>query len=136
MNDLREQLQSIYDQHGQLTPHLVVRAAQKPDHPLHSRFDWDNKVAGPKWRLEQARTLIQSVKVIYKEDDPTAKVHGFYSLRRGDGWSYEPLDKIVENEDSVKIVLTDMEREWRQLRSRYDAFGEFWELVRKDSDGK
>jgi hypothetical protein len=26
-----------------------------------------------------------------------------------------------------------MEREWRQLRGRYEAFREFWELVNRDA---
>ena len=48
---------------GKLTPELVVRAAQAKSSPLHDYFDWDDKIAGARWRLEQARELIRSVKI-------------------------------------------------------------------------
>lgn len=30
------------------------------------------------------------------------------------------------------LVLRDMERDWKQLRSRYETFAEFTEMIRKD----
>lgn len=48
---------------GRLTPEDVVAAARNPKSALHPHFNWDNKEAAHFWRLEQARTLIRSVKI-------------------------------------------------------------------------
>jgi hypothetical protein len=48
---------------GKLTPDDVVRAARDPNNALHEYFDWDDSVAGQKWRIQQARHLIASVQV-------------------------------------------------------------------------
>jgi len=43
---------------GVLEAGAVVEDAKDPMSPLHNRFDWDNSIAGDKWRLHQARQLI------------------------------------------------------------------------------
>lgn len=57
------ELAKIKAKHGQLTPELVVEEAQRPKSPLHQYFEWDDSAAAVKYRLEQARTLIRSVRV-------------------------------------------------------------------------
>lgn len=48
---------------GTLRPADVVNAARDPAHPLHERFQWDDAKAAEAHRLDQARSLIKSVKV-------------------------------------------------------------------------
>lgn len=126
---LREQLQAIYEEHGTLTPRMVVDAARPKDHPLHSRFEWDNRAAGERWREYQASELIRSVKVAYVEGEPSSVRH-FVSVRREDGHAYVPAEEVAKDEILTEIVLRDMEREWRQLHARYGHFKEFVEMVR------
>lgn len=49
---------------GLLTPNAVVADAEDPTSPLHDQFEWDDKVAGHLHRLDQARALINTVKVL------------------------------------------------------------------------
>lgn len=60
---LRELLLEI-ESRGRLTAKKVVDAARDPHHPLHVRFEWDDSVGGEKWRLQQARQLIDGLKVV------------------------------------------------------------------------
>lgn len=48
---------------GVLKPEHVLVEAANPSHPLHDRFEWDDARAGHAYRIDQARTLIRSVKV-------------------------------------------------------------------------
>lgn len=132
MSSLRDELQAIYDAHGKLTPKIVVDEARDDEHPLHPQFEWDDAVAGEKYRQHQARALIQSVKIKYRNGDKLEEVRYFQSVRREDGHSYEPTEKVIEDEVTREILLRDMEREWRQLLSRYSRFKEFVELVKRD----
>jgi len=63
--DLRTQLTGIYQAHGELTPQIVVDEARPEGSPLHSRFDWNDQIAGEKYRLVQAQQLIRAVRIEY-----------------------------------------------------------------------
>lgn len=131
--DLRSRLNQIRAERGKLTPAVVAEEAEPLDDPLHHHFDWDNDIAGPKWRLHQAHELIQSVKVVYRDKaGQPADVRAFHAIRGDDGWRYEPAEEIVQDPLATKILLADMEREWRTLKRRYDKFDEFRVMVRRD----
>ena len=42
------------------------------------------------------------------------------------------LNAIIEDPFVTKILLQDMEREWRALQARYDRFTEFYAMVQRD----
>ena len=48
---------------GRLEASHVVADAKKKNSPLHHCLEWDDKVCGHKYRIEQARCLIASVRV-------------------------------------------------------------------------
>lgn len=130
---LRDQLQVIYDDHGKLTPTIVVDTARDEGHPLHSRFEWNDAIAGELHRRDQAQELIRSVRVVHtREDKPDLSVRAFHAVRDGDGYAYRSTDDVLSDPLLSKLVLADMEREWKQLRGRYDSFAEFRSLVLSD----
>lgn len=133
---LRDELQAIYDQHGQLTPDLVVQVARPEDHPLHTQvFDREPNEAAEAWYRERAHDLIQSVKVVYRkatDDRPEGAVRAWHAVRAEAGYVYEPVDRVVQDEFTRQLVLRDMEREWRQMLARYEQFEEFLEMVAAD----
>lgn len=49
---------------GRLTPDLVVADAESSSSPLHELFEWNDGIAGHKYRIEQARQVITSVRVV------------------------------------------------------------------------
>lgn len=132
---LRDQLQAVYDEHGKLTPALIVDEARHDSHPLHERFEWDDAVAGEAWRHRQAHELIRSVRIVYRaatDTRPEASVRAFHAVRLEDGYVYEPAEKIADDEFLRGLVLRDMEREWQALKRRYADFGEFLAMVQRD----
>jgi hypothetical protein len=60
---LLKALEALRDQDGILRPESVVAAAKDPASPLHNYFTWDDVEAAHKYRLDQARALIRSVKI-------------------------------------------------------------------------
>lgn len=134
MADLRSELLAVREQYGELTPANVVDAAREDDHPLHDRFEWDDEVAGEKYRLSQARQLIRVVKETYTDRaGRPADVRTFHAIPRPQGgMAYEPLDEVVKDDIASQILLRTMEREWRSLKARYERFDEFRALVLGD----
>jgi len=136
---LREQLQQIYDEHGRLTAGLVVDAAKPKTHPLHARyFAMADREAAYEYRKVLAAKDIRSVRVIYREADerePERSVRAFHAVRDEDGnGSYEPVEKIVESPFLTKLLMADMQREWKALQRRYASFEEFWQMVQGDAE--
>lgn len=130
--NLREHLQGIYDSQGRLSPDLVVEVATAPEHPLHVMFEWDDTVAGAKYRLVQAAGLIRSVKISINRGPTKAplSVRAFMAPREAtEPQSYEPVEDIIQDPLRRQMMLHQMERDWRALYRRYAEFKEFWELV-------
>lgn len=131
---LRNELQAVYEQHGYLTPEVLVDAAKPKAHPLHDRFEWNDKIAGPLYRLEQARELIRSVKVTYRKPHSLEEdsVRFYQSVRTESGTAYRTVDDIKEDPFLTKLLLAEAEREWRAMYGRYAHLAEFLELVKAD----
>jgi hypothetical protein len=55
-------LAALEDEHGAVTAAQVVGVARDQEHPWHPRFEWDDTIGGEKYRLQQARTLIRSIR--------------------------------------------------------------------------
>jgi hypothetical protein len=58
------QLKRIYTEHGQLTVDLMLDQARDPKHPLHPHFEWDDSVAGEKYRRMQATQMLLASKFV------------------------------------------------------------------------
>lgn len=133
---LRDHLQAVYDERGRLTPDIVVDVARDPGHPLHNRFEWEDSVAAESWRRAQAHELIRLAKVVYREATETERarhVRAFHAVRTEQGHVYEPAEKVAGDPFQSRLLMADMEREWKALRRRYEEFEEFWKLVRGDT---
>ena len=52
-----------------LTAEAIIEQAKKKNNPLHDFFDWDDTKAAHKWRLQQARVLINEVKVVVENKE-------------------------------------------------------------------
>lgn len=134
---LREQLQSIYDQHGKLTPSVVVAEASDPEHPLHAKFEWDDSVAGQKYRERQAAGLIRSVRVVYAEasdSQPERSVRAYHSTLDDEDHKpvYRPLEEIAANPLAREMLLREMRRDILALKRRYEGVSEFLGMVHKE----
>jgi hypothetical protein len=132
---LRSQLLAVREQKGQLTPQAVVDVARDPDSPLHSRFEWDDTVAGEAYRRHQAQELIRKARIVYREaedDGPPRLGRAFVAIPTPSGHVYDPVEEVVEDPVRRQIALAAMEREWKDLYRRYKDFAEFAGMVRRD----
>jgi hypothetical protein len=63
IEDIKAALRELESEDGRLLPADVVNAARDEDSVLHSHFQWNDTIAGEKYRLSQARQLIRLVRV-------------------------------------------------------------------------
>ena len=116
---------------GCLTPAVVVAAAKAKTHPLHDRFEWDDKIAGARYRLDQARELIRSVKIEVLNDDRLGPRHvrRYVSVGDSSGRAYHRVEEVLTSEDLRAQAFEQWEREVAALRARnrvMDAYYREW----------
>lgn len=136
MSDVIEVLSCLRDEVGSLTADLVVEAATPADHPLHSRFEWDDTVAGHAYRLTQAAQLLR---VTFKPDPSQPRELRAFVAVKGKGTQrcdYVPVAEAMSDAFTRRIVLADMEREWRIFRRRYEDMSEFAAMILRDLNGE
>ena len=137
MSALLDQLQAIRDERGALTPALVVEAARDPEHPLHSRFEWDDTEAAKQWRLTQASQLLRVVRLPAENGRPS-DLRAFVAVKGAETHQadYVPTAEAMSDEFARRLVLRDMEREWKALKRRYEHMREFAALIASDMNGE
>jgi hypothetical protein len=94
--DAGEELARIHAKRDRLTPQVVVDESRTDDAPLHPAFEWDDNIAGERYRHIQAKDLIKTVEVIQPAKDgpepEPAYVNVSKSARR-----YEPVAEVVKS---------------------------------------
>lgn len=121
---------------GGLTPEIVVDAARPEEHPLHSRFEWDDSIAAEKWRREQASELIRSVKITYANARGIEKSVRAYVAVRGDTYGstgYVPTEEALSDPFTRALLLREFEREWKTFKAKYDCLAEFASVIARDA---
>lgn len=134
---LRDQLYGIRAARGVLTPEVVVEEAAPEEHPLHHRFEWDNNVAGHKYRVGQAEDLIRSIKVVQRpatDKEPALVQRAFVAPRDpARPNEYMPIEEVAQDPFLRSLYIKQLENEWREFKRRYDGFEEFWPIIVSDA---
>jgi len=119
------EVQKIYG----LTAESLLKKASKRSSSLYEFFDWDNSSAGDKWRLQQARLLINEIKIVVDDkewyafenvsisiNDKDVSPKNKFSLRE-----YKPIVEIMDNVDYrnqlIQRALSEA-RYWRERHSK------------------
>jgi hypothetical protein len=63
---IEKELSRLHKKHGRLTPEILVTEAKNPKNPLHNRFEWKNAIAAEKFRLQQARDIIECSRFVFQ----------------------------------------------------------------------
>jgi hypothetical protein len=106
---------------GKLTAESIVDRARDPKNPLHDRFEWNDERAGHEYRLEQARSLIRHVKVIYTTpEERTIRVRNFVYQDGG----YRKTATVLTRKDSREELLDAALDELESFARKYAALEE------------
>jgi hypothetical protein len=121
------EMRGLYENNGMLTPEAVLAAASKPNSALHGAFEWDDSEAARKYRLEQARDLIQKVKVqIISSDEKITYVRAYVSLpsdREGNG-GYRSTVKVLSDAEQRAELISLALKELATFRKKYAELSE------------
>lgn len=117
---------------GVCPPSALVEEARPDESPLHHLFQWDDTAAADAFRRQQARQVINSIRVVRVDADERTsgpEFPAFVSVVRiteeGVSRGYKPTLQVVERPDELAQVMAEAMASLRAFRRRYAALKEF-----------
>lgn len=116
------ELERIREETGTLTPQGIVDESKPEEAVLHPEFDWDDEHAANEWRKEQARNIVQTLRVVEERDggvetSAPALVSVVVDGERG----YQPTRVAFADADAAEFVLCEALEALRAWQRRYAA---------------
>jgi len=141
---IEARLARIEEKHGGvLRPDDVIKDARNPKSPLHDQCEWDDTAAARKYRQDQARTLIRTVRVVvevnrreistprYVRDPGVGEAQGYTDVMKLKGEDELARDALaaevvrirafIERTRSIAIVL-GLEERLEELLGMLDSY--------------
>ncbi len=110
----------IEAEHGLLTPEVLVDASRDEHAVLHNVFEWDDTVAGTKYRHWQANRLLGSLRVTVKSGDtpaPSRVSMQIVGSAQPSERSYIAIESVANDEqDRIRFLLDELGRIEGHLR--------------------
>ena len=115
-------------------PQRLVEEARSDAHPMHPMFQWDDDKAAHAFRLHQARRVISSLRVQFKESD--RPMPAFFNVVSRKDEESGPRHVYVSTQaamakDATRQAIVESElKRILQMLARVQAFPEFAPLIR------
>lgn len=120
-----ETIDEIKNTNGEIKPEYVVKEAKKKTSVLHDLFEWDNSEAGEKWRLAQARNIINHIVEVTIVCEVETEQKYWHSVTSDVGENvYVTVDAAVSNPDYRKQLLDRMIATMENLTANMKYFRE------------
>jgi len=120
-----DEIQKLVDENdGVLMPEAVVESATPEESPLHKYFTWDDTAAAHKYRMEEARGLLQIVvRVIERPKANPIYMRVVTSLTsdRSHGGGYRLTTNVLSEKDLRAQFIQDALDEMRSFRRKYEG---------------
>ena len=129
--DVIDEVLEVQTKYG-LTADSLLKKASKKSSSLYEFFDWDNSSAGDKWRLQQARTLINEIKIIVEDKEIYAFENVNISIANKEdsvknkfsSREYKPIVEIMDNADFKRQLIQRALAEAKYWKERHSELVE------------
>ena len=113
---------------NKVKPDKLVEIAKDRRSPLHKFFDWDDRSAASKYRLNQARQLISA---LYVEVDDGSQLRAYENLyiEELSSNAYVSTDEIKASPDLSQQVVELALRELSYWKLKYQNYSDYFGVV-------
>lgn len=122
-NKAAKEFKKVESKFGSLTPENLLLHSKDETSLFHSLFEWDDDVAAVKWRLQQARTIINNIELVVVSDGEERKISAYEIIRSDDSSSYKRIDTFTadEREQVKKRTVAEL----NSIRNKLSIYKEF-----------
>ena len=129
--------EKIEAQNGSVTQESLVDAARSESSAIHGLFEWDDAIAGEKWRFNQARVILSNLKVtvVDAEEREPQKVRAYLNPNPKDvRANYFNVQRAMQDIDLRSGVLERAEKELRCFTEKYRTLQEISNIINAIDD--
>lgn len=115
--------QKVYEEIGDksVSPEEVLNKARNEKSELHKCFEWNDGIAAEKYRLQQARMIINLLVIKTERDDEIPiRVYQITSQRN----TYQPSRLFLQQPDEYRKLLERAKSELIAFKNRYKTISE------------
>lgn len=115
-----EELEQIEKQDAVSSKNVLTYARKNKDSELYKCFEWDNKIAGEKYRLFQASNIISSISIVINEK-PKEKQKVYYKIRTEEKevGSFKNIKDILKNDVEYIAICNKAEDDLKKCTEKY-----------------
>lgn len=115
-----EELERIYKRDGIITPEKVLEDNTEMGTPLHDCFEWDDTTAAYKYRVKQAKEIIQTIVTVSDSAPQLPPVRAFVSVSK----DFHPIKTVIEDENMKQSLLSCALSELKAFERKYNTLCE------------
>lgn len=104
----------------------IIEKAKSEDSELHKCFEWDNSIAADKYRLSQARMIVQNL-VFTAKDVEVQPLRVFQITQEKN--VYQPTRVFLENKQEYEGLLSRALRELEAFQKKYATLTELEQVM-------
>ena len=94
---------------------------------LNKCFEWDNTIAGEKWRMQQANNILASISIVVTEKEEPVKA--FVNIKTHEEKRvFKSIVKVLNNEYEYQQLLKKAERDFISYKDKYNKLVEIKDL--------
>ena len=114
-----------------LTAEAIVEDAKNKSTPYHDYFEWNNQAAGHQFRLQQARTMLGSIKIkITTEKKEERLIRAFHNVELDGERVYAPIQVVMKEPDLREQIIHKALAEAEGWARRYETYRELNPIVK------
>lgn len=119
--DAGQELERIYQEHGEIVPKTVVDESRPSEAVLHPCFEWRDDVAAEKYREQQARKICDCIVVTHEhEEKPPVQVRAVMHVKG----AYHPTQVIVQHQGMYESLYQSALRELESFKKKFSVISD------------
>lgn len=120
-NKVGKELEGI-EKESELTNYNVVEFAKKnTQSELNKCFEWNDTIAGEKYRLVQANQLLQSISIVISDTEPKETTKAFVNIKtKEETRVFRNIVSVLENDEEYKQLKEKAKKDFISYKDKYD----------------
>lgn len=115
-----EELERIYKRDGIITPEKVLEDNTEMGTPLHDCFEWNDTTAAHKYRIKQAKEIIQTIVFVSDSAPQLSPVRAFVSVSK----DFHPIKTVLDDKEMKESLLLCAVYELKAFQRKYQTLSE------------
>lgn len=108
---------------GEITSDIVLDFARKnTDSEMHKCFEWDDSIAGEKYRKIQATNILSSIAITIKEEPKkTQKVYVTVKASSDNTRKFKNIKEVLKDDEEYKQLINRAKNEFISCKEKYET---------------